>query len=140
MESCRRKEDGFTLLELTIIVGLLGVLFAIAAPAVSGYLRSSKVTGASNALVADLRYGRSLASTQRKSYQILFAANSYTLCSVSPLTTVTTRTLPRGVTCTSSGTATFYAWGLTNPVTVRMVAGPDTSAVILGANGSVARD
>jgi hypothetical protein len=98
------------------------------------------VTGASNTLVADLRFGHSLASTQRKSYQILFSGSSYTLCSVSPLTTITTRTLPRGVTCASSGTATFYAWGLTTPVTVRMIAGRDTSAVLLGANGGVTRD
>jgi Tfp pilus assembly protein PilE len=138
---CRRhRDEGFTLIELVVIVGLIGVLFAMAVPSVSGFLRSSRVTGASNTLVADLRYGRSLASAQRKSYQISFTGSSYTLSAVSPVQTITRRTLPSGVTCSASGTATFFSYGLTTPVTVRMVAGHDTSAVILGVNGSVTRD
>ena len=126
-------------MELMVIVMLMGALYAMIVPAASSYLRSSRVTGASNTLVADLRYGRSLASTQRKSYQIVFTANSYTLSAVSPVKTITTRTMPRGVTCTASGTATFYAYGLTTAVTVRMVAGRDTSAVVLSPSGSVTR-
>ena len=139
MGSRRGKDSGFSLMELMVVVMLMGALLAIVAPSVFRYVQSSKALGASNTLVADLRYGRSLANTQRKSYQILFSGSSYTLCSVSPATTITRRTLPRGVTCSSSGTATFYAYGLTTPITVRMIAGRDTSTVVLSLSGGVSR-
>ena len=139
MDSRRLHDEGFTLIELMVILVITGGLIAFSAPAIARYLRSSRVAGASNTLVADLRYGRSLANTQRRTYQIIFTANSYTLRGVSPANVITTRSMPRGVTCAASDTATFYAWGLTDPITVRVYTGRDTSAVLLGANGSVIR-
>jgi len=140
MRGRRYEQGGFSLIELVIVVGLLGVLFAIGLPATSGYLRSSSLAGASSTLVADFRYARSLANSERRTYEILFTPNAYELRRLSPAATIRTRTLPRGVTFTASDTAVFYAWGLTDPITIELDNGRNKNVLRLSANGSVARD
>ena len=136
-EAPDRKPRGFTLVEIMIVIVVMGMLIAIAAPAVSGFLRSSRMAGASNTLIADLHYARTLATEQRTNYEIRFNASNYSIVRVSPLTTVTTRTLPQGVTCASSGTAAFFAWGLTTPVTVTITGTGTPKTIKLMANGLV---
>ena len=132
-----RNQDGFTLMELMIVVGVFGLLIAISAPSIGGYLRSSRLAGATNTLEADCHYARSLANAQRKSYAVIFTAGSYSVAQVSPLVRVLTRQLPSGVTCAATDTATFYAWGLTDPVTITMSQGSTSRVARVSANGRI---
>lgn len=135
-----QSAKGFSLLELMVVVGVFGVLVAASVPAISGSIRTARLEGAAATLAADLRYARSLASAQRKTYQVSFGANAYSLNLVSPPTVVRTRTLPRGVTFGSSSTATFYAWGLTQPATITVADHKSSNTVRLAANGSVSNE
>jgi len=138
--SARRRSAGFTLTEAVIVLCVIGILFAISMPAVSSYLRTSRLAGATNTLIGDMHYARSLAAMRRKTYEIRFASNAYTVCQVAPAATVLTRDMPLGVVCAASDTATFFAWGLAVPVAVAMIGGSDTTTVQLAANGSVTHD
>ena len=135
-----RKQLGYSLAEIMIVIAIMGLMLAITAPAVSGYLRVSRLAGASNLLVADIHYARTLASEHRSTYEIRFGPTTYSLVRVSPLATITTRSLQRGVTCAASDTATFYAWGLTAPVTITMNNQADAQTIRLSATGGVSRD
>ena len=42
MRTNRHEAKGFTLLELTVAVGILGILLAIAVPGIAGYVRSDR--------------------------------------------------------------------------------------------------
>lgn len=140
MKAHQPNVPGFTLLELMVVIGIFGILIAIAAPRVSGLMRSSRLVGASNTLTSDLYYARALANSQRRTFKIEFQANAYTLSRVSPASTIRTRALPRGVAVASTDTATFYPWGLTKPVVYTMTAASSYTVLRLGANGSVSHD
>jgi len=133
-------EKGFSLLELMIVVGVFGVLVAASVPAISGSIRTARLQGAAQTLASDLRYARSLASAERKNFQVTFGANSYSVSRVSPASVVRVRTMPRGVSLSASGTATFYAWGLAQPASVTVSDHRSSSVVQLAANGSVSHE
>ena len=135
---CRTgKETGFSLVELVIVLSILGLLIAIGVPSVMSYMRTSRRVGAAQSLEGDFRYAHAVATTRQKTCIIVFASNHYDVKQLSPATTLLTRDLPRGVNCASTDTATFYAWGLTDPVTVTLADQHDTSTVRLSSNGRV---
>jgi prepilin-type N-terminal cleavage/methylation domain-containing protein len=131
------NQDGFTLIELMVVVVVFGLLIGISVPAISSYLKSSRLAGATNTLDADFHYARSLANTQRKSYEVIFQGTKYSVAQVSPLVTVLTRQLPAGVSVAATDTATFFAWGLTDPITVTMTQGSKTRVAHLAVNGRI---
>jgi prepilin-type N-terminal cleavage/methylation domain-containing protein len=136
----RFDAKGFSLSELMVVMAVFGLLAAITVPGVTRYVRAARLEGASNTLAADLRYARSLASAQRKTYAVTFASDTYSLVRVSPPSVVRTRTLPRGVTCSAPDTASFYAWGLTDPVDITVSDHDRSNTVRLSATGSVSND
>ena len=134
------KANGFSLVELMVVVVVFGLLIAVAVPSTLGYLRSTRRVGAAHTLEADFHYAHSLAHKQGKTYEILFQPGSYVVAQVSPFTTILTRVMPRGVACTASDTAKFYAWGLTDPVTITMADASHSDTLRLSANGNVSHD
>jgi prepilin-type N-terminal cleavage/methylation domain-containing protein len=135
-----REAGGFTLLELIFVISLLGLLLAMVIPGTARYLHSTALAGSASTLVSDIRYARSLATSQRRTYEILFTANGYDVRRVSPAASVRSRTLPRGVTFTASDTTMFYPWGLTDAVTLQLAGREGTSVVRIASNGNVTRD
>jgi prepilin-type N-terminal cleavage/methylation domain-containing protein len=140
MRSSRHEAKGFSLLELMVVIGIFGVLLAIAVPGVAGYLRASRLRGAAGTLASDLRYARSLATAQRHTFAVTFAPGSYSVVRLSPPATVLTRQLPRGVACTAPDTTTFFAWGLTQAATITVADEDHSNTVRLLATGSVTHD
>jgi prepilin-type N-terminal cleavage/methylation domain-containing protein len=140
MRTSRHDAKGFSLVELAIVVGVFGILVAISVPAMSGYLRSSRLRGAATTLVSDLRYAHTLANAQRRTFAVAFSASSYTVVCLSPLTTVRSRSFPREVACVAPDTARFYAWGLTEPATITISDHNRSNVVRLLTTGSVSHD
>lgn len=56
-------EAGVTLLELIIVISIVGIMAALAAPGFSLFITNTRISSASNDLMADLMLARSLAST-----------------------------------------------------------------------------
>jgi prepilin-type N-terminal cleavage/methylation domain-containing protein len=59
-----RREGGFTLIELTVVLLLLALVVAMAAPSVSGYVDRSRTRRALDRLVTDIAYTRQVAMQQ----------------------------------------------------------------------------
>lgn len=135
-----RQPSGFSVVELMVVIGISGLMIATTVPAVSGLLRSSRLAGAANTLVADLHHARALATEERTTFAIEFSADSYSLVRVSPRAAITDRELPSEVACAASDTATFFAWGLTTPITITMNNPSGSRTIQLAANGNVTRE
>lgn len=140
MQKSRHGANGFSLIELMTVLGVFGLLVAVSVPGIAGHIRNARLNGASETLAADLRYARSLASAQRRTYAVAFTSNSYSVVRVSQPITVLTRPLPRGVTCAAPDTATLFAWGLTEAATITMTDSHRSKTVRMLATGSVSHD
>jgi len=66
-----RSQDGWTLIELVLIMFLLGIAAAIAMPNVSN-MTGTKASAVARKLQADLSYAQGLAMTQRLRHRVYF--------------------------------------------------------------------
>lgn len=138
MRATARQRNGFSAVELMIVLVVSGILFAIAFPAMSRLLRTTRLAGASRTLESDIHDAVAIANAQRTDYQIVFSSSSYVIRQASPVNIIQTRQLPTGVTCAATDTARFFAWGLAKPVTITMTNMNGSQTLRILANGRVA--
>ena len=74
-----KKHSGFTLLELTITVAIVGIVMAIAIPNMSDFIKNERLTAATNDLLADIMLARSKA-VERNQPVIICASDDQTTC------------------------------------------------------------
>jgi len=129
----------FTLPEVAVVLVVLGIIIAMTIPSFSRFIASNRLEGATNQLVADIHYARSLAVAKRKTYQIVFEANRYRVIDQASGAVVRTRNIPPQLACAASANPRFFAWGLADPVNINISqnSGPQANALTLLANGSV---
>ena len=63
-----RDHNGFTLLELLVVLVLISILSALVAPRVGNSIRNMTLTGAAQKIAASLRYARSKAVSEKETY------------------------------------------------------------------------
>jgi type IV fimbrial biogenesis protein FimT len=136
-EADRIRRNGFTLVELMVVLTIFGLIVAVAVPGGSRLLRSSRLVGAENTLVGDLRYARSLASTRRTNIQVVFSSSGYMVVQTAPADTIVRRSCPTGVTNSATVNPTFYPWGLTTASTITVTNSGGSKVLTLSANGQV---
>jgi prepilin-type N-terminal cleavage/methylation domain-containing protein len=68
----RSDTQGFTLLELLVVVLMIGILAAIGAPGLAGWLNRQRLSGANEQAVSAIRSAQALAIKQRKDYRVSF--------------------------------------------------------------------
>ena len=69
-------ESGFTLVELTIVIILMGVVFAVASSTWFGAIESRKVDSATNQLAADLRQAHTRATNRLADQTVTLSTES----------------------------------------------------------------
>lgn len=72
----KRTAQGFTLLELMVVLAIAGVLMAVGIPAMGNFLRNGRITGAANDVMAALHFTRSEAIKRRVPVTLCTSANA----------------------------------------------------------------
>jgi prepilin-type N-terminal cleavage/methylation domain-containing protein len=67
-----RSEQGFTLLELVVVTGVMGILVAVAVPAMQEVMNRNRVITASQLVAAQLREARLAAITRNTRFRLRF--------------------------------------------------------------------
>jgi prepilin-type N-terminal cleavage/methylation domain-containing protein len=73
------KENGFTILELMVVIAILATLTAIAMPSFFSRNSQSKLSGAANNLRGDLQMAKSRAMRENAIVVVDFTPNGYTI-------------------------------------------------------------
>jgi len=78
----RRLASGLTVIELMVVIALLGVLAALAAPSMRGLISAQRVRGTNTELVTDLQYARSEAARRNRDVRVAFRSADSLTCYV----------------------------------------------------------
>ncbi len=72
LRTLSKRQAGFTFIELLVVIIMIGVLSAIAAPGWLGFVQQRRAGAASDAMVRAMQEAQSLAKTRKLSYSVSF--------------------------------------------------------------------
>jgi type IV fimbrial biogenesis protein FimT len=122
---------GFTLIELIVAMAVLGILAAVAAPAIGEYLATQRLKGAAEELQTDLQFARMESVQRNTAVTVTMSGTGYRIRQGG--TDIKVVTLPGGTTV--SGGATMEAVFNQVRATAEITNGPDITV----ANSATAR-
>jgi len=76
------RQRGLTVIELMVVIALVGVLVALAAPSMRGLISAQRVRGVNAELVTDMQYARSEAARRNRDVRVAFRSADSLTCYV----------------------------------------------------------
>jgi len=123
----RRQQKGYSLVELLLVLGIMGIFLAVSIPALGQYMRSYSARVGADEFVSHVRLARHLAISRHQPVDVTVNAEDYSLpdWTAGDIASAGTRDfeLPRGCTMVSgTGTVTFRTDGTisTGATTMRL--------------------
>ena len=136
----RKHSPGLTLVELLIVMAIVSICLAVAMPDIATFSSGYKLKAATREVATDLQLARLLAVKENKTFQVIFASNSYQVIRLSDGIVAKSRSFsPEYPDINLTNAAiTFDARGLSNGSTVTVANTNGTKNVSVAPTGRVA--
>ncbi len=107
-----RCRKGFTLVEMMVMVGIIGLITAFAIPSISNYVRSNRLATTTERMAADIQMVRSMSIANGRVYRLTATASGYTI--TDPITgdVIRNRNFHSTVALAADATVNFFPWGM----------------------------
>jgi type II secretion system protein H len=133
----RHNNQGFSLVELMVILGLLGLLISISVPSMQGYLRANRLDTTCDQLTSDLALTRSLAVARGRVLRFSATAAGYTITDPGTGVLIRQRAFDGDVSLAGAAQADFFPWGGADATVLDLGNGCQTRTVNIMPTGIV---
>lgn len=120
-----------------LVISLVGVLAAMAAPPFVRYLASNKLATQADRMVADLQYARSLSVANSQILRFSATETGYTLTNPVSGLVIRDNDFCAGLGLAAAQTADFFPWGMADPVVFTLTNHSGTKQISLMPTGLV---
>ena len=103
---------GFTMVEMMVVIGIVGILATISGPPIYRYMQSSRLQTSTDQMAADLQYARSLSISNSQILRFTSTLSGYKLTNPNTGVVIRERELANGQALAAAQTADFYPWGM----------------------------
>jgi type II secretion system protein H len=112
----RRRTDrhGFSLVEIMVIIGIVGLMATLVAPPIFRSVQSNRLQTSADRMAADLQYARSLSIANSQILRFSSTAAGYQLTNPNTAVVIREANFDDGMTLTINQTTDFFPWGMAN--------------------------
>jgi len=107
-----RGRGGFTLVEMMVVIGIVGILATISAPPIFRYMESSRLQTNTDRMAADLQYARSLSISNSQILRFTTTLAGYKLTNPNTGDVIRERAFDHNMVLGAAQSSDFYPWGM----------------------------
>jgi prepilin-type N-terminal cleavage/methylation domain-containing protein len=137
MPGHRPQRRGFTMVEMMVIIGIVGVIASISAPPVYRYVQSNRLQTNTDRLAADLQYARSLSIASSQILRFTATPLGYELSNPNTGDVIRTTDFGHDMELGANQTSDFYPWGMADAAIFNITNGSGTNRINLLPTGLV---
>jgi prepilin-type N-terminal cleavage/methylation domain-containing protein len=108
------RRQGFTMVEMMIVISLIGLMAAISAPPLFRYIQSNRLQTGTDRMVADMQYARSVAISSGRILRFAATEAGYTLTDPVSGDVLRSKNFEHGMALDAAVTVDFFPWGMAN--------------------------
>jgi prepilin-type N-terminal cleavage/methylation domain-containing protein len=115
MPRSRSNRQGFSLIELMVVIAIVGIIAGISAPSIFRSVNTNRLQTDADRLAADLQYARSLSISQGTILRFTSTPAGYQLTDPVSGDLIREKNFDHGMGLENDQTADFYPWGMADP-------------------------
>ena len=133
----RASRRGYSLIEVMVVIGIVGLIATISAPPVFRYVQSNRLQTNADRMAADLQYARSLSIASSEILRFTATPAGYRLENPNTGALIREMNFGHDMELGANQTSDFYPWGMADATIFNITNGSGTYRVNLLPTGLV---
>ena len=131
------NKRGFTLVEIMVLVGIVGLMAAIAVPSFNGYMRANRIDVTVDQIASDVALARSIAVSEGRVMRFIGEADGYVISDPGSGRVIRNRVFDGAVRLQADVTVNIFPWGAADAATLNLDNGNQVRQIQILPTGMV---